>query len=81
MSLRHDWTRAEIKQLYQQPLLDLLLQAQNIHRSHFTANHIQVSTLLSIKTVKFPEAVNIALSLHINDTQLAAEKKWRSTLH
>ncbi|WP_298145532.1 biotin synthase BioB [uncultured Acinetobacter sp.] len=75
MSLRHDWTRAEIKQLYQQPLLDLLLQAQNIHRSHFTANHIQVSTLLSIKTGKCPEDCKYCAQSAHYDTQLAAEKK------
>ncbi|PPE76771.1 biotin synthase, partial [Kaistia algarum] len=55
MHLRNDWTRAEIQALYQQPFLDLVFQAQQIHRQFFEANAIQVSTLLSIKTGKCPE--------------------------
>jgi biotin synthase len=75
MSLRYDWTRQEIEALYQQPFLDLLLQAQQIHRQYFTANSIQVSTLLSIKTGKCPEDCKYcAQSAHYN-TKLAAEKK------
>ena len=45
MHLRNDWTRAEIQALYQQPFLDLVFQAQQIHRQYFEANAIQVSTL------------------------------------
>jgi biotin synthase-like enzyme len=52
MHLRNDWTRAEIQALYQQPFLDLVFQAQQIHRQYFEANAIQVSTLLSIKTAQ-----------------------------
>ncbi len=55
MHLRNDWTRAEIQALYQQPFLDLVFQAQQIHRQYFEANAIKVSTLLSIKTGKCPE--------------------------
>ena len=55
MNLRNDWAREEIQALYEQPFLDLVFEAQRIHREHFTANAIQVSTLLSIKTGKCPE--------------------------
>lgn len=54
-SLRHNWTLEEIETLFQQPFTDLLLQAQLIHRQHFQANQVQVSTLLSIKTGTCPE--------------------------
>lgn len=47
---RNNWTIAEITALFEQPLLDLLHQAQTIHRQHFTKNTVQLSTLLSIKT-------------------------------
>ena len=52
---RHDWTLAEVKALFQQPFNDLLFQAQSVHRQHFDANRVQVSTLLSIKTGACPE--------------------------
>jgi len=45
-AVRNDWSREEIQALYQQPLMDLVFQAQQVHREHFTANTVQVSTLL-----------------------------------
>lgn len=44
------WSAAEIAALFERPLMDLLHQAQHVHRQHFDANEIQVSALLSIKT-------------------------------
>jgi biotin synthase len=44
------WSAAQITALFEQPLMDLLHQAQQVHRQHFDANEIQVSALLSIKT-------------------------------
>ena len=52
---RHDWTLTEVTALLQQPFNDLLFQAQTLHRQHFNANRVQVSTLLSIKTGACPE--------------------------
>ncbi|SDT92109.1 biotin synthase [Halopseudomonas salegens] len=52
---RHDWTPAEVLALFEQPFNDLLFQAQTVHRQHFDANRVQVSTLLSIKTGACPE--------------------------
>ena len=52
---RHDWTVAEIEGRFAQPFLDLLLDAQRVHRLHFTPNTVQMSTLLSIKTGACPE--------------------------
>jgi biotin synthase len=53
--LRHDWSRDEIDQLFNLPFNDLLFHAQQVHRSHFNPNEVQVSTLLSIKTGRCPE--------------------------
>ena len=53
--LRHDWTSDEVQCLIDQPLLDLVYQAQTIHRSNFPKNEIQKSKLLSIKTGSCPE--------------------------
>jgi biotin synthase len=44
------WSVANVEALYALPLMDLLYQAQQVHRAHFDANEVQLSTLLSIKT-------------------------------
>ena len=44
------WTVDEVVALYEQPFNDLLFRAQQVHRAHFDANAVQLSTLLSIKT-------------------------------
>ncbi|MBA2778750.1 biotin synthase BioB [Billgrantia kenyensis] len=53
--IRHDWTLAEIEALFALPFNDLIFRAQQVHRLHFDANAVQVSTLLSIKTGACPE--------------------------
>ena len=54
-SLRQDWTVNEVEKMYAMPFMDLIFQAQSIHRANFPPNQIQVSTLLSIKTGACPE--------------------------
>ena len=54
-ALRHDWTRAEIRALFDLPFPELLFRAQQVHRTHFDPAEVQVSTLLSIKTGGCPE--------------------------
>jgi biotin synthase len=54
-SMRSDWTRPEIAAIYHQPLLDLLLQAQKVHREFHPENQVQICRLLSIKTGGCPE--------------------------
>jgi biotin synthase len=50
-----DWSRAEISELFALPFLDLIHEAQAIHRRHHPRNQVQLSTLLSIKTGGCPE--------------------------
>ncbi|WP_428981255.1 biotin synthase BioB [Methylopila turkensis] len=45
----------EARRVYAQPFMDLILQAQTVHRRHFPANEVQMSQLLSIKTGGCPE--------------------------
>lgn len=52
---RHDWTRAEVLELFGMPFNDLIYTAQTVHREHFDPNEVQISTLLSIKTGRCPE--------------------------
>ena len=49
------WAVAEVEALYALPLNDLLFRAQGVHREHFDANAVQLSTLLSIKPGGCPE--------------------------
>jgi len=44
------WPIDEIEARYAMPLMDLLYRSQQVHREHFDANEVQLSTLLSIKT-------------------------------
>ena len=44
------WPVADIEALFELPFMDLLFRAQQVHREHFDANEVQLSTLLSIKT-------------------------------
>lgn len=44
------WSTAEVAALFERPFLDLVFEAQSVHRQHFPANAVQRSTLLSIKT-------------------------------
>jgi len=73
-SLRHDWTRAELRALFELPLPELIFRAQLAHRRFFDPAKVQLSTLLSIKTGGCPEdCAYCPQSVH-HDTGVAAEK-------
>ena len=40
--IRHNWTRAEVRALFELPFNDLLFRAQQVHRQYFDANAVQV---------------------------------------
>lgn len=71
---RHDWTLTEISALMDLPFNDLLYQAHNVHRQHFDANAVQVSTLLSIKTGGCSEDCGYCSQSARNKTGLEREK-------
>ena len=54
-NIRHNWTREEIVEIYNLPMMDLLFKAAQVHRQHHDPNTVQVSTLISIKTGGCPE--------------------------
>jgi len=54
-AVRHDWTRAEVRVLFELPFPELMFHAQRIHRMRFDPREVQISTLLSIKTGGCPE--------------------------
>ena len=49
------WTIDNVMDLYDLPFMDLIHQAQSVHRQHFPNNKMQLSTLLNIKNGGCPE--------------------------
>ncbi|MCO7262892.1 biotin synthase BioB [Dickeya zeae] len=55
MTERVNWTLEQAQTLFDKPFLELMFEAQQVHRQHFDSRQVQVSTLLSIKTGACPE--------------------------
>lgn len=55
MQIRNDWTKEEIFEIYNTPLLELIYKASVHHREYHETGEVQVCTLLSIKTGGCPE--------------------------
>jgi biotin synthase len=72
--VRHDWTRVEVRALFEQPFPDLMFEAARIHRLHFDPREVQISTLLSIKTGGCPEDCAYCPQSASYDTGVKAEK-------
>lgn len=53
--IRNNWTREEIAEIYNTPVLDLMYRAATVHREYNDAQEVQVCTLLSVKTGGCPE--------------------------
>ena len=50
-----DWTKEEILEVYNTPLMELIYRASEVHKKHNKVGEVQVSSLLSIKTGGCPE--------------------------
>jgi biotin synthase len=72
--LRHDWTRAQVRAVFDLPFPDLMFQAQTVHRMHFDPRAVQISTLLSIKTGGCPEDCAYCPQSASYETGVEAEK-------
>jgi biotin synthase len=68
------WSVAQIEALFELPFNDLLWRAQQVHRQHFDANEVQLSTLLSIKTGGCPEDCGYCPQSVHYDTGVEASK-------
>jgi biotin synthase len=71
---RHDWTRAEVRALFDLPFPELMFRAQNVHRQNFDPAEVQISTLLSIKTGGCPEDCAYCPQSAHYDTGVAADR-------
>lgn len=49
-SVRHNWSRSDILDLFDIPMMDLVFEAQKVHRLYHDPNKVQLSQLISIKT-------------------------------
>lgn len=49
-SVRNDWTKEEIAEIYDLPFYELMYRASTVHRMYWDPKEVQQCTLLSIKT-------------------------------
>jgi biotin synthase len=73
-SVRHDWTREEIRALFRLSFPELIFRAQTLHRRNFDPHRVQISTLISIKTGGCPEDCGYCPQSAYFDTGVKAEK-------
>jgi biotin synthase len=74
VTVRNDWTLAEVEALFALPFMDLIFAAQQVHRHFHAPNTVQISTLLSIKTGACPEDCAYCPQSVRYDTGLEAEE-------
>lgn len=53
--IRNDWTKEEIQDIYDMPLMELIFRGAQVHRTYHRTGEVQVCTLLSVKTGGCPE--------------------------
>src|SRR5687767_4627013 len=68
------WTVETVAGLFAQPFLDLIFEAQRVHRQHFPESTMQLSTLLNIKTGGCPEDCHYCHQAARYHTGVKAEK-------
>lgn len=69
-----EWSVKEVLDLYNIPFLELVYQAQTVHRQSFPAADMQLSTLLNIKTGGCPEDCHYCPQAARYDTGVTAQK-------
>lgn len=68
------WTKQQIKQIYETPLMELTFQSQLQHRQYHDPTQVQLCTLLSVKTGGCSEDCKYCAQSSRNPTGLQAEK-------
>jgi biotin synthase len=71
---RHDWSRSEVRALFDLPFPELLFRAASVHRENFDPAEVQVSTLLSVKTGGCPEDCSYCPQAQRYHTGVEAQK-------
>lgn len=73
-TIRNDWSKDEIAEIYNTPLMDLMYRSATVHRQFHDASAVQQCTLLSIKTGGCPEDCGYCPQSAHYDTGVKAEK-------
>jgi biotin synthase len=68
------WTPAAVQALLDLPFLELLHQAQTVHRNHWPQGDMELATLLSVKTGGCPENCGYCPQSAEFDTGVSADK-------
>jgi biotin synthase len=71
--IRHDWTAAEVRELFDAPLMELVFRAAQVHRQFHDASEIQVCKLISIKTGGCPEDCSYCSQSSRYQTEIKAQ--------
>jgi biotin synthase len=78
--IRNNWTKEEIQEIYDLPVLELVYQAATLHRKYNNTAEVQVCTLLSVKTGGCPEdcaycpqAARYHTDIHVHGLMQTAE--------
>lgn len=71
---RHNWTRAEVAELFDLPFPELTYLAATVHRRWFDPTEVQISRLLSVKTGGCEENCGYCSQSSHFDTGLKASK-------
>ncbi|KAJ4955445.1 hypothetical protein NE237_012228 [Protea cynaroides] len=71
---RNNWSREEIKSIYDSPILDLLFHGAQVHRYAHNFREVQQCTLLSVKTGGCSEDCSYCPQSSRYDTGLKAQK-------
>ncbi|MBS0343905.1 MAG: biotin synthase BioB, partial [Proteobacteria bacterium] len=71
---RGPWSVEAVQALLDKPLMDLVYQAQTVHREHFPEGDIELATLLSVKTGGCPENCGYCPQSAEFDTGVKAQK-------
>ncbi|KAA8494896.1 Biotin synthase [Porphyridium purpureum] len=72
--VRRDWEVAEVRSLFEMPLLELVYAGASAHRAYFSPSQVQRCTLLSIKTGGCAEDCSYCSQSSKYKTDVKAEK-------
>jgi biotin synthase len=85
--VRNNWSAEEIRNIYETPLLQLIMDAGSVHRQYHVQGEVQISSLLSIKTggcsedcaycpqaARYNTGVEVQALMKTEDVVMAAER-------
>jgi biotin synthase len=72
-AIRHDWSYDEVRELFDEPLMELVHRAATVHRQFHDPTEVQVCQLVSIKTGGCPEDCGYCSQSVHNDSGVKPE--------